>query len=271
MEQELSLIDAQMKEEIKNVKERYSKMKSDIKKKYKDLEKEKKKKEKEEQKKIRKSIPKSLKILVWDKNIGKEKGIGECNVCKSEIDSKNFECGHIISVKEGGDTNIENLLPICSSCNKSMGTENLMIFKERYFSKKSEKETKTPVEEFIDSKIKNNDSLIDEIISINDNYNIGGPQHDMFGTVEPQKMKTGRKVNRKIDLETIYNKYRKWLGENHPQIYKDTQFEGCFGGNDTMDNIKEIMTKKYGAPNDVVSVPFNSTKCKIEWCNLELL
>ena len=60
-----------------------------------EIEKKKKKQEKEETKKLRKSIPKSLKILVWDKNIGKEKGIGGCDVCKSEIDSKNFEGGTI--------------------------------------------------------------------------------------------------------------------------------------------------------------------------------
>ena len=86
----------------------------------------------------RKYIPKCLKILVWNKNIGKEKGIGKCYVCESEIDSKDFECGHIISVKDGGENILDNLLPICSSCNKSMGTKNLHEFKKEYFKKQEE-------------------------------------------------------------------------------------------------------------------------------------
>ena len=43
--------------------------------------------------------------------IVKECGIGKCHVCQKEIDSKDFECGHIQSVKEGGSTT-SNLLYI---------------------------------------------------------------------------------------------------------------------------------------------------------------
>jgi len=296
METELLSIDAQMKEEIKNIKEKYAKMKVEVKKKYKDIEKERKKKEKEEKeenKKMRKSIPKSLKILVWDKNIGKEKGIGNCHVCKSEIDSKAFECGHIISVKEGGATNIENLLPICSSCNKSMGIENLLVFKEKYFSTKantSKKETvkkevskpKSPIEEFIENKLKYNETLVEEeIINQNNNFSncseyMSRPSHnDMFSMVNNPvvKIKTGRNVTRNVKLETIYDKYRIWLSTNHPQLHKDTQFEGCFGGNDTMDKIKENITKKFGESKHMADLcnPLEIGKNIIGWENIEIL
>jgi len=293
MEAELLSIDAQMDEEIKNIKEKYAKMKAEVKKKYKDIEKERKRKEKEENKKMRKSIPKSLKILVWDKNIGKEKGIGNCNVCKSEIDSKAFECGHIISVKEGGATNIENLLPICSSCNKSMGTENLLVFKEKYFSTKtntSKKETvkkevskpNSPIEEFIENKLNYNETLIEqEIINQNNNFSnyseyMSRQSHnDMFDMVNNPvvKIKTGRYITRSVKLETIYDKYRIWLSTNHPQLYKDTQFEGCFGGNDTMEKIKEIITKKFGESKNMADFcnPHEIGKNIIGWENIEIL
>lgn len=78
-------------------------------------------------------IPKKLRNLVWDTYIGREKGIGNCYCCKDELDSKNFECGHVVAYKDKGQTNLENLRPICSVCNKSMGTENLYVFKEKYF------------------------------------------------------------------------------------------------------------------------------------------
>mgnify|MGYP003653419957 FL=1 len=81
----------------------------------------------------RKSIPKTLKNKVWDTYIGKKKGVGKCFCCRCDIDSKNFDCGHVISVRDGGPTNLENLRPICAPCNKSMGTENMKLFKDEYF------------------------------------------------------------------------------------------------------------------------------------------
>ena len=51
----------------------------------------------------RKSIPKPVRIQVWNKYIGEEHGIGKCNVCSTEIKVSNFDCGHIIAACEGGE------------------------------------------------------------------------------------------------------------------------------------------------------------------------
>lgn len=83
--------------------------------------------------KSRKSVPKSLKNLVWDSTNGRKNGTAPCYCCKKTIDSKNFEVGHIVPVKNGGKNVLENLKPICSVCNKSMGTQNLHRFKAIYF------------------------------------------------------------------------------------------------------------------------------------------
>lgn len=80
-------------------------------------------------------IPKTLKSLVWDTYIGKEHGIGACYCCGSEIDSKHFECGHIVSKFNGGESNMTNLRPVCSICNKSIGAKNMDVFKATYFKK----------------------------------------------------------------------------------------------------------------------------------------
>lgn len=98
---------------------------------------------------MRKSIPKTLKNKVWDHYIGKEKGIGNCFCCQKEIDSKNFECGHVVAVADGGKNTLENMRPICGVCNKSMGTENMFQFKNTYFS--------------------NNPGLVETLISVNTN------------------------------------------------------------------------------------------------------
>lgn len=85
--------------------------------------------------KQRKSIPKTLKNQVWDTYVGKEKGTGECFCCSTEIDSKNFECGHVVAHSYGGKNSVENMRPICSVCNKSMGTQDMFQFKNTYFAK----------------------------------------------------------------------------------------------------------------------------------------
>lgn len=93
---------------------------------------ENKKENKEENKKVKKqTISKVIKNEVWDKFIGKEKGIGDCFCCNKNIDSKHFECGHIIAESEGGIMAIDNLRPICSLCNKSMGATNMLKFKDK--------------------------------------------------------------------------------------------------------------------------------------------
>lgn len=80
------------------------------------------------------SVPKTLKIQVWNKYIGETAGIGKCYVCKSNLDSKHFEAGHIISKNKDGPTTLENLRPVCSACNKSIGDKNMDEFKKEYMT-----------------------------------------------------------------------------------------------------------------------------------------
>jgi hypothetical protein len=79
----------------------------------------------------KKSIPKSLRNNVWTKYIG-DFFYGECYCCNIQININTWECGHIISEKNGGNTVLTNLRPVCSQCNKSMGTENMFIFKKKF-------------------------------------------------------------------------------------------------------------------------------------------
>ena len=81
----------------------------------------------------RKSLPKALKDRLWDITFGQNAGEGKCDVCDTIINSKRFEAGHIKSVYYGGSTTLDNLKCICSTCNKSMGTQNLKEFKKTYF------------------------------------------------------------------------------------------------------------------------------------------
>lgn len=127
MDIELNNLNELQKDEIQKIKDKYNSMKKEVKKKYKLLDKQNQKKTK------RKTIPKSVKDKLWDDTFGASKGEAECYVCNTIINSKKFDCGHIISVKNGGSDSLDNLKPICSTCNKSMGIENLEEFKSKYF------------------------------------------------------------------------------------------------------------------------------------------
>ena len=81
----------------------------------------------------RKSIPKALKDTVWSKYIGADKAEGKCYVCKRTIHITEFDLGHNKAVSKGGRNNITNLRPICRTCNTSMGTTSIEVFKARHF------------------------------------------------------------------------------------------------------------------------------------------
>lgn len=81
-----------------------------------------------------KQIPKNIKAIVWNKYIGKENGIGPCYVCQTDIDAKHFEAGHIKARAVGGSNMVDNLRPVCSLCNKSIGKNNMDKFKEYYLN-----------------------------------------------------------------------------------------------------------------------------------------
>lgn len=81
--------------------------------------------------KTKRKIPKLIRNQVWDRWIGKKNGVGLCYACRyNEIRSTHFECGHVVAEANGGTETTDNLRPVCSECNKSMGTKNLEEYKK---------------------------------------------------------------------------------------------------------------------------------------------
>ena len=80
----------------------------------------------------KKTINVPLKNNVWDKWVGSDITTTQCLCCSIHtINIRNFHCGHVIAESKGGKTILENLRPICGSCNSSMGTENMCDFIDR--------------------------------------------------------------------------------------------------------------------------------------------
>ena len=70
----------------------------------------------------KKVISKKLREEVWLKHFGKTFS-SKCPIqwCTREISVFSFEAGHNIPESKGGRTTIDNLIPICGDCNRSMG------------------------------------------------------------------------------------------------------------------------------------------------------
>ena len=84
------------------------------------------------EKKTKEKIPATVKNTLWRKYFNDNMD-AKCQCCLSEsISIKNFDCGHIISEKNGGSVSIDNLKPICRLCNSSMSTMNMQEFINKY-------------------------------------------------------------------------------------------------------------------------------------------
>jgi len=85
------------------------------------------------EKKKKKTIPVALKRKVWNKWVGEDTGKAKCMCCHlTDITQLSFHCGHIIAEAMGGELKVDNLKPICQSCNSSMGTTNMNEFIQKY-------------------------------------------------------------------------------------------------------------------------------------------
>jgi 5-methylcytosine-specific restriction endonuclease McrA len=126
-------IEAKMQDELKKQEEEVRRKQEEEEKQRQEEEEEKKKREKEEAKKKKQSIPKNVRVIVWNHYIGEDIIRHRCLCCKKVlISNTNFEVGHVLSEKNGGTHEINNLRPICFACNHSMGAENMIEFVVKY-------------------------------------------------------------------------------------------------------------------------------------------
>jgi hypothetical protein len=76
----------------------------------------------------KKTISKKLKEEVWIKHFG-EIFSAKCPIswCSHKITVFCFDAGHNIPESKGGRTAIDNLIPICGECNRSMGDRYTIV------------------------------------------------------------------------------------------------------------------------------------------------
>lgn len=129
LEKQKQEIEQKLKEESAKLEEEKRRVEEEEQKKLKEEEDRKKEEEKKESKKKKQSIPKNVRTIIWNHYIGEDIIKHKCLCCKKvTISNTNFEVGHVLSEKNGGTHEINNLRPICFSCNHSMGAENMIDF-----------------------------------------------------------------------------------------------------------------------------------------------
>tara|TARA_Y100000389_G_scaffold52786_1_gene48655 strand:- start:295 stop:1143 length:849 start_codon:yes stop_codon:yes gene_type:complete len=82
---------------------------------------------------FKQKIPKKIKVDSWDKWIGEDFGVYNCLCCdRIKIKQSTFHAGHFKSEKNGGKISVNNIIPICSGCNSSMGSKNMDNYLELF-------------------------------------------------------------------------------------------------------------------------------------------
>jgi 5-methylcytosine-specific restriction endonuclease McrA len=129
LEKQRQEIEVKMQEELKKQEEEIKRQEDEVRREKEEAA----RREKEEAKKKKQSIPKNVRVIVWNHFIGEDIIRHRCLCCKKVlISNTNFEVGHVLSEKNGGTHEINNLRPICFACNHSMGTENMIDFVVKY-------------------------------------------------------------------------------------------------------------------------------------------
>lgn len=80
----------------------------------------------------RRRIPAVLREHVWKKHNKNMCDIGECYVCESELRFADMECGHVVAAALGGQDTVDNLMPVCKSCNRDMGIMHLEEYRNMF-------------------------------------------------------------------------------------------------------------------------------------------
>jgi len=74
-------------------------------------------------------IPPRIRNGVWSR-YHNEKITGYCYSCGIKIQRYNagWHCSHVIARSKGGETTVDNMRPCCSTCNLSMGDQNMYVY-----------------------------------------------------------------------------------------------------------------------------------------------
>ncbi len=78
---------------------------------------------------VRKSIPAVVRFECWTRENGNSLE-GKCWCCSAALRFTEFEAGHLVAVARGGQNTLDNLKPVCRTCNNNCRTKNMIDYKK---------------------------------------------------------------------------------------------------------------------------------------------
>lgn len=83
----------------------------------------------------KKGISEGIRKLVWKHYNTYDVAKAPCFCCGGDVNISDYQCGHIVSERNGGAAVVKNLLPICGTCNRNMGIKHLFEWTTDNFDK----------------------------------------------------------------------------------------------------------------------------------------
>lgn len=148
-----------------------------------------------EVKKKKQAIPKKIRDAVWVKYCGNgDEGV--CYCCNEKVKryKAGWQCSHVFSENMGGEISVENLRVNCSSCNLSMGNQNLYAYIR-------DKKLKGPGSKNVDSYFKKNPS------------EINSKRTNNWGNNKKKSQENKNKVANNVSKNDDNKKNKNWLSE----------------------------------------------------------
>jgi 5-methylcytosine-specific restriction endonuclease McrA len=102
---------------------------------------------------VRTQIPEWMKPQIWCRYVGSNTIHSLCKCCEKTTITFGVDAqyGHVVAASKDkkGFMSLDNFLPICKSCNSSMGSENLYDYKLRVYPDTVDAESRYYIQEHI--------------------------------------------------------------------------------------------------------------------------
>ncbi len=158
------------------------------------------------------TIPKPMRIAIWNNYFGENVGKANCPCCNREkITQLNFECGHIIAKAKGGSDALDNFIPVCKICNGAMQTINFWDFHKKINLKMYEKTNNN----FNDSESNNG------VNNINNNSDSNSENSDSENSDSENSYSEDNLINNKKTMFLKLNVIKKSINDTKNDLYNE--------------------------------------------------
>jgi hypothetical protein len=157
------------------------------------------------------NVYKKVQELVYEKYYDMPKI--KCFCCRSEtLTPFNFVGGHVIARARGGEYTINNLKPICSLCNGSMGVQNMYDFMYKYLCIDVDGLTISPITPNVNPSV--DDEITQQMLLDDAKKNHNESKYKNYVLIRTNKTPREKHIKERVNLAFKYINNKGWtLGD----------------------------------------------------------